>query len=527
MRQDVYVAHYDTDTNMIELRNYESKELNNFTFNEFEEFIKNVDARIFINNVNIIAALIPGGQVDGVKMMNQESKEFIRYTVNNCLFESFSVKCPSDWSSNDLKAIYNADTVTEGMIEHIEFMGGTKRVSKTLAAHSVKIFYSDIKDELWKDKKERKNYISTIAEFNMLHAGCKKGCLSMPKTLKKHDNITEWDIKTAYGAAFVCDDKFPIGTKRITRQLKIFIEELKKGHNVKFVCNSKIPEIEEVVNKYGISFWDDFNKMTALEYYDIIDAKRLGVNFGEIFRKYDCTYITYDETGYTHRAFAAKYVEVFEDKNYWEKGTPERAFVKAQTEHIYGKSIQKRVFEDDRAVVRHYRGRGENYLTPQMGNHASACVRHQIFNAIFALGDDVIYFDTDGIKVRDNEKTRKYFEENNKIIAQKMENAGFEGTLLGRWEAEKFDEFIPIRSKIYVTRKDETINITAAGMDDYAKQFSLEYFFNRINKKDIIKTIEQKGFPFMVKQILKRHDGQGVQVVYLEPFLLMGKEDLS
>lgn len=527
MRQDVYVAHYDKETNIIEIRNYESKELNKLTFNEFVEFVKNVDARIFINDVNIIAALIPGGKIDGVKKMNEESEEFIRYTVNNCMFESFSVKCPSDWSSEDIKSIYNTDTVTDGMIAHIEFMGGTKRVSKTLAAHSVKTFYADIKEELWQDKKANKNYISTVKEFNMLHAGCKKGCLSKPQTLKKYNNIAEWDIKTAYGAAFVCDDKFPIGTKRITRQLKVFIEELKKGHNVKFVCDSKIQEIEEAVNKYGISFWDDFNKMTSLEYYDIIDVKRLGVNFGEIFRKYDCTYITYDDTGYTHRAFAAKYVEVFEQKNQLKKGTPERAFVKAQTEHIYGKSIQKRVFANDAEVVRHYRGRGENYLTPQMGNHASACVRHQIFNAIFALGDDVIYFDTDGIKVKDNDKTKKYFEECNKIIAQKMANAGFEGTLLGSWEQEQFDEFIAIRSKIYVTRKDKTINITAAGMDDYSKQFSLAYFFNRINKKDIIKTIEQKGFPFMVKQILKRHDGQGVQVVYLEPFLLGGKEDFA
>lgn len=528
MKQDVYVAYYDLDTNTVELRNYETRELNECTFTQFKRFVNSSNAKVFINDVNIIAELIPDGTIDGVKMMNDESKEYIRYLVKECTLESFSVKCPSDWNPEILKQIYGSDTITDGMIEHIEHMGGLRRLSKTIASHSVKIFFSDIKDELWKDKRSKKAYINTVKEFNMLHAGCKKGCLTKPKELKKHDNVTEWDIKTAYGAAFVCDNKFPIGKQRITSDVKKFISELKKGNNVKFVCYKKIPEIEDAVRDYGLSFWDDHNKMTALELYDIIDIKRLGVDFGMIFKKYNCTYITYDETGYTNRVFANKYVDVFEEKNYYTKGTPERSFVKAQTEHVYGKAIQKRDFADDIEVVRHYRGRGENYITPQMANHASACVRHQIFQAIFDLGEDVLYFDTDGIKVKENERTRSYFERKNIELKEQMRLAGFEDTLLGTWEDEKFDEFIAVRPKIYVTRKDQEISITAAGMDDFAKNWSLHCFLDRgVQKENVISNIEKYGIPFIVKQILRKKDGTGVDVKYLEPVILTGKEDFS
>lgn len=526
MKQDVYVAYYDVETNMVELRNYETRELNKYTFMQFKCFVNNNNAKVYINDVNIIAALIPNGTIDGVKMMNETSKEYIKYTVKRCVLESFSVKCPSDWNPELLKQIYKTETITDGMIEHIEYMGGTRRLSKTIASYSIKIFFSDIKDELWKDKKSRKAYINTVKEFNLLHAGCKKGCLTKPKSLKKYDNVTEWDIKTAYGAAFVYDNKFPIGKQRVTKDVKKFIEELKKGNNVKFVCYDKIPEIENVVSDYGLSFWDEHNKMTALELYDIIDIKKLGVDFGKIFKKYDCTFITYDETGYTNRVFANKYVDVFEEKNYYEKGTPERSFIKAQTEHVYGKAIQKRYFTEDKEVIRHYKGRGENYITPQMANHASACVRHQIFQAIFDLGEDVLYFDTDGIKVKENERTRSYFEQRNNIVKEQMKLAGFEDTVLGTWEDERFDEFIAVRPKIYVTRKDQEITVTAAGMDDYAKNFSLEYFFHAVPKTNVISKIEKYGFPFMVKQILKKKDGTGVDVMYMEPFLLTGKEEL-
>lgn len=526
MKQDVYVAFYDVETNIIEIRNYETKELSNYNVTQFKCFVKNNYAKIYINDVNILASLIPGGKINGIKMMNEESKEFIQYIVKDCTLESFSVKCPSDWNPEMLKSIYKTKTITEGMIEHIEYMGGTRRLSKTLAAYSVKIFYSDIKDELWKEKRSKKSYINRVEEFNMLHAGCKKGCLTKPKTLKKHDNVTEWDIKTAYGAAFVYDDKFPIGKPRVTKDLSKFLSEIKKGNNVKFVCNEVIQEIEDVVSNYGISFWDEHNKMTAMELYDIIDVNKMGVDFSNIFKKYECTYIIYDETGYTNRTFANKYVQVFEEKSYYEKGTPERSFIKAQTEHIYGKAIQKRYFTENWEVVRHYKGRGENYITPQMANHASACVRHQILQAIFDLGDDVLYFDTDGIKVKENERTRSYFENKNIEVKEKMKLAGFDNTLLGTWEDEKFDEFIAIRPKIYVTRKGEELNVTSAGMDDYAKNFSINYFFHGVPVSNVISKIEKQGFPFMTKQILRKDDGTGVSVKYLEPFILKGKDEL-
>lgn len=523
--QVVYVAYFDVETNLFELRRYDTKELIGiFNLIQFKDFVKFKERkRVFINDLNIIAALIPGGSIDGVKSMNEVSKEYIRYTISNCVLESISVKCPSDWGPKTLKDIYCCESITSAMIELIEFMGGPVKISRTFASHSKKEFFRDIKDILWEDKKERKAYINTVEEFNILHAGCKKGFLSKPNKLKRQENVTEWDIKSAYLSAFVYDNKFPVGKQRISKNKSLFFEEISKGNNVKFVCNEKIPEIEEKVSCYGISYWDDFNKMTALEFYDIIDVTKLGVNFTEIFNKYDCTFVTYDETNYTNYTFAEKCVKVFEEKNRLPKSDPQRPWVKGQTEVIYGKSIQKRIFKSDKEVVQYYKGRGDNYLTPQMGNHASSFVRHQIFQIVFDLGDDVLYYDTDGVKVRENERTREYFRKRNEIIKKKLEAAGFKDTNLGTWEDENFDEFLPVRAKIYITRKGENIKYTAAGLDEYAVQQADDIYRKLTNgcggTNKIITLIEKMGLLFMPKQIILNEEKNGVVVCY--PFRVL------
>ena len=65
MRQDVYVAHYDTETNMIEMRNYETKELNNLTFKYVvEEINKKISSCTDVDYCIIDAPLLYEAKID-------------------------------------------------------------------------------------------------------------------------------------------------------------------------------------------------------------------------------------------------------------------------------------------------------------------------------------------------------------------------------------------------------------------------------------------------------------------------------
>lgn len=527
MGQCYYVSHFNCDNNMFEVRHYETDEVRTMTVKEFREFVNNSKkTTIFQNNVNIIASLIPGGEPDGYKLSKDEkSKEIITYRYQDVTFRSFTVLCPSDQDSVSMIEVYGVKTPTEAMIAHIEMLGGTKNLSRTICGQSVKMFYKDIKEELWQWKKQNKVYINTVEQFNLLHAGSKKGLLYKPTELKSHEKTLEFDLSAAYCGAFVQSNKFPVGRPKFTSNKMVFFENLKNGNNAKLIYKGHIKEVEEVQSKIHHEFYDDYNNVTALEYYDLIILRDLGVNIVEIVNNYDCHFVYYTETNYIHRKVTDKIIELQEQKEVLEKGTPERSLVKCQMEFIYGKPIQKRNFKNDEEVVRHYRRRGENYITPQMSNHAAAYVRFQLYKAIKALGEDVYYWDTDGIKVKDCERTREYFKKQNELLHELNRKNGYESNI-GTWKIEEFDEFIAIRSKIYVTRKDKDINITAAGMDEFSKRVALVnlYMDGARNASDYIKTIEQNGFYFRVKQILQ--DGDGVCVRYTPFTLLKGKDDL-
>ena len=171
-------------------------------------------------------------------------------------------------------------------------------------------------------------------------------------------------------------------------------------------------------------------------------------------------------------------------------------------EFIYGKPIQKRSFKSDAEVVRHYRLRGENYITPQMSNHASAYVRYQIFKAIQALGEYVYYYDTDGIKVADNDIVWNYFAEENAILFELNKESGYE-TNIGTWKEEEFDEILFLRSKMYITRKGEELNYVIAGWIKESRIITEHEFLEKgiKNSKQKIDYIKNNLLPMVAKHI--------------------------
>ena len=526
MKQPIFVANFDTETNLFEVRDYDcSKAAESLTLTQFTEFVDNCkkNTKIFINSVNVVASFFPNGEIDGVKdSKDKDGKEYIQYKYNNVTFKSFTVLCPNNHSAKNYMDLFNVETKTEAMIKYIEFLGGTKRLSKTLASYAKKKFYKDKAEILWLHQKKNKVYINTLDEFKMLHAGCKAGLLSHPKKMCRVKNVFEADLKSAYSSVFVTDDKFPTGKPRFTDNKSVLFEKLKNKENVKVVFNKKIDELD-FTDEYGISFYDEFNKMTALELYDIYFCQLLKVDIAKIINENECTIIYYDKTGYLHPLVRNGLIDLFDKKNKLSKTDPERDIVKAQLECLYGKAIQKHYdWKSDDDVVRFFRRRGENYIQPQMANHASAYIRYQLLKAKITLGDDVVYFDTDGLKAKDNEITRAYFNKQNELIMQKNKKAGCTNDI-GTFEmTEVYDEFVAVSPKIYVYRQNGEINITAAGMDDKSKEICMYYYRSfGIKDEQIIKAIVYFGFVFVLKTLAKVENG--VELFYTPT--IIGKEN--
>lgn len=524
--QNIYVSHFDCKTNDFEVRHYNSGVVSKCGVEDMREWVleRKKPTIIYQNSVNVLARLIPGGKSSGKKESKYtNTSEILTYKIGNVTFKSFTALCPADQTEVTMMDMYGVETPTESMIAHIEYLGGVKNLSRTICGQSIKFFYKDIKDELWQWKKDHKVYINTAAEFNFLHSGCKCGVLYKADKMEKHGKTIEFDLSAAYCGAFVQSDRFPIGKPRFTTNPRIFISELKKGNNVKVIFNTRIKEVDEATRELYLDLYDDYNHVTALELYDLKLLSDLGVKITNLITKYPCTFVYYDETGYIHEKVRDKICTLQYQKDHMEKGTPERSLVKCQMEFIYGKPIQKRSFRSDEEVVRHYRRRGENYITPQMSNHASAYVRYQIFKAIQALGETVYYYDTDGIKVADNDRTLTYFAEQNEILMEKNRASGYY-TNIGTWKMEEFDQFLYIRPKMYITKNTgEDIDYTLAGIDDIGKRMINAFLLeNGIKSKNdnSIKFLYVKGIPFYQKAILLLDDLSGVEINYKAAALL-------
>lgn len=494
-----FVSYIDIWKDTFEVRNYDTNDVKTMSIGEFRNFFESITENtiIYQNDLNIVAHIIKGGTISGKKKSkNGESYEILSYSFDNVRFKSFTALCPSDQTAQTLMSVYKTSTETESMIKHLEYLNslngkdGIRGIRSTICGQAVQIFYRDIKNDLWQWKKDHKVYVNTLDEFNILHAGCKCGILKDIQEYTRYGECVEFDLSAAYCGAFIQSDKFPIGKPRFTDDPRKFIDALANGENAKVVFNERIPEIDEATKALDLDLFDDFNNVLALEYYDLKLLSELGINIISILKKYKDIvkkFVTYDETGRIHKLVRDKIVELQKDKERYAKGTPERSIVKSQMEFIYGKAIQKRDYwNSDEDVIKHYRHRGENYMMPHMSNHASAYVRYQIFKAIKALGDDVFYFDTDGIKVADNDRTWTYFAEENARLFELNQESGYD-TNIGTWKQEEFDEILLFRSKMYITVSGEEINYVIAGWEKESMIILAKEFF-----ENNIKTAHEK-----------------------------------
>ena len=148
--------------------------------------------------------------------------------------------------------------------------------------------------------------------------------------------------------------------------------------------------------------------------------------------------------------------------------------------------------------IEKYNKKPNRFLCYQWGVWVTAYAMRNLFTAIYGLGDDYIYSDTDSVKFINYEKHKNYFETYNKNAIIKLKNAmdyhGFsyelfqpytnkgERKICGLWDFDGFyPKFRTLGAKRYMVQKENgDYSLTVSGVN---KHYAIPYLYQKYGDK--------------------------------------------
>lgn len=412
----------------------------------------------FINDLDVVSAILPDGQESGAKKKKSDITYTLELVTDRIVFRNFNTVFNN--RTQRIQQLYHGKPICEGMALFIQSLGlPLKYCRYSLAYVSKRIFYQDIKAELWEDTRAHSRILRDVQTYRDMQAGCQSGALSafsgaQDIRFKVLHDVYSFDKKSAYPSYFVQDKFFPIGkieriVGNVPYRLRVLRALLATSQWFKIVIESP-EEVQEFRNFRDVSEADIFRY--GVEFWDFHTLRDAGIDVLEILSRENLTFRLYGtkKTGYMPDCFRRKIVQLYEEKNRLPKNSPEKFLKKTQLDMIYGKGLQKYNFETDQEVFKKYVLRGENFLSPAMSMHVVAGMRHEMLKVSDLLGSEVIAIDTDGLKgCGDLERARQIIDDLNAFIIEKNRVAGFD-TDCGIWDFEYYAEkFIQFAQKVY------------------------------------------------------------------------------
>lgn len=465
---------------------------------------------VYTNYISYIATIYPGGEWLGEDYQQLSQKLPMEYHYDKVTFRSINALLGGN-GEEILTKLYPDIPMTVAMREYLLQLAPEGKAQYTLAYYAKRDFYDPIKDELWEITKDNKNYYYSIDAYNDLRCGNKAGLLTKHSIYA--ENVAKRDIKSAYPSVLVTDNKFPVGyvspSKIDNKCLKThIIQMLQRGQWFKIVFAQKLDEF--------IDFFDEEYNKTALEYYDILDCAEEGI-LQKLLDSINVEVMLYttQKTDYLPKVFRDRMVELFTKKESLDKKSIEYYFTKTKINIIYGKGMQSYDFNTIQDVQNHYKGRGDNYLKPEMSLHCTAKIRYMMHRAIRAIGkNDDYYHDTDGLAFNNTAENQAYFDNENVKILDNLEKAGYSRDLkLGIWANEgEFEELLVVGSKQYITRNGKEFDLTMCGITAEIKEQIVtklrQYGLNALKK------IKSTGLMLMYRILVVSDDKKYLFVQY-------------
>ena len=428
-------------------------------------------AVVFVNDLDVVRCVLPDGETVSrrkdkkLEFSLEIETDFFVFRNFNILFNRKTEKCAE---------MFPGVALCRAMAAYIKsFDLPITQMRFSLAYISKKIFYKDIKKELWEFARENSLILKSPDYFMDMHAGAQGGALSMfqPEQLQKvFYNVLSFDKKSAYPSFFIKDKFFPTGKIiKLNLMPKKKIEMLRLRLGAGKWCKVVI-EPPEIIPELA-QFKTPKKMLYGLEFWDFDTLKRSGIDYNAFLERYPFRLYISESTGYMPRCFREKIMKLYRLKNAERnKNSPKRFLYKTQLDMLYGKGLQKYDFKSRNDLFKKYVLRGENFLQPQMSMHVVAAMRHEILLVVSHFSSGCISFDTDGVKLQgDPDEIKRFFDLWNDFIMLQNEKAGFPSDI-GIWdfeyEAERFIQFAP---KVYAYQCcDECIVCKFAGMSERA-----------------------------------------------------------
>lgn len=175
--------------------------------------------------------------------------------------------------------------------------------------------------------------------------------------------------------------------------------------------------------------------------------------------------------------------------------------------------------------IEKYNKNPNRFLPYVVGVFVTAYARRNLWDGILSVGDDYIYSDTDSIKLTNYEAHKDYFENYNKIVIQKLQQAcnhhkidfsrvapktvKGEQKILGVWDFDGYyTRFKTLGAKRYmVEEKNGTISLTVSGLN---KKKAIPYLLDKYGSDKIFDAFRDDEFGIDNMQIPKGFSGRNV-----------------
>ena len=327
---------------------------------------------------------------------------------------------------------------------------------------------------------------------------------------QKIPQVTSMDFASAYPSVMICE-KFPMSagiktTLTSDKDLKFYIERYCLTMTLKFtniistcrqecyISDSKSKSKKAIINNGRVFSADSL--ITT-----ITDIDFTIINQAYTWQKLEVLELTRYNRGYLPKPIIETILQLYEKKTKLkniEAKEVEYMVSKNMLNSVYGMCVtdilrDEFIYENglwstekcnEEIEIERYNKKITRTLSYAWGVWITAYCRRNLWTAILCVGDDYIYSDTDSIKITSYKKHKKYFDNYNFLMIEKLKkacayhNLSFslcnpQKKLIGIWELDgNYQYFKTLGAKRYIVQENEKIKITVAGL---GKKGGLEY----------------------------------------------------
>lgn len=373
--------------------------------------------------------------------------------------------------------------------------------------------------------------ISDMDEYTQMQrafAGGFTHC-STRHSMKTLENVSSFDLCSAYPAALCLFDEFPMSKGKIVEINSI--DEMKKYLKLYFcIFDVKFYDLNPIItNENYISASKCFELKGAVTNNGrVVGASELSISLTSIdfdivrrfykWSKIEIGVFRIYKKDYLPREIIISILNLFKNKTSL-KGIPgqEDFYTKNKQllNSIYGMMVTSVIMpfhnydniegwtitaRDPENELKIYNNSKKRFLYFPWGIACTALTRRTVISAVLAFGDDYIYSDTDSIKCINPEKHMSYIENYNNFIKKQIEKVSKHYNIpiemfmpktvkgvtktLGVWEnetPEPWKKFRSIGAKRYIIlTHDDQLTITVSGVN---KKFAAPYLENKYGKE--------------------------------------------